>query len=74
MGLPKMSILELLRKNGEIEEELMRRGVMGKRGGMVGGYMESLVCLGLGLQAKSHNKKDIDAVGPDEKKRQIKGM
>ena len=74
MGLREMSLVDLLRLYGNVETKFLRRKIMRKQGGVVGGYTEELVRSGLGLVDEGHNTKDIDAKDPRNcEKYQIKG-
>ena len=75
MNLSKLSIPELLSFYVGVEDEFIRREISRKRGEIVGGYTEMLVCQMLGLRPTESEMSDYDATDPEDgnQRYQIKG-
>ncbi|HEY0071017.1 MAG TPA: hypothetical protein VGE04_13705 [Chloroflexia bacterium] len=68
-GLP---VSELLRRYGQIIDELKRRGVTRTANNPSGDYAEWLVARNLNLELLGNSNAGYDAIGPDHVKYQIK--
>ena len=75
MDLSKLSIPELLSFYVDVENEFIRHKISRKRGEIVGGYTEMLVCQTLGLRPTEIEMSGYDATDPEDrnKRYQIKG-
>ena len=65
--------LALLWTYGAAIDELLHRGVVETRSNPIGGYAEWLVCKHLGLERAEKGQRNVDAIGPDGTRYQIKG-
>ena len=66
-----LSNIELLVTIAECQDELRSRGVI-RTSNVTGDFAEMLVCKALGLKQIATAAKNVDAVGPDGKRYQIK--
>ena len=73
MDLPEMTPLQLLALHARVSDELRGRGITRSSNNPTGDLAEYLFCKAFGWTQADNSKANIDALGPDGTRYQIKG-
>jgi hypothetical protein len=73
MDLSRMTAMELLKLHAQVADELRARGITRSSNNPTGDLAEFLFCRAFGWRQAGNSNANLDAVGPDGTRYQIKG-